>query len=196
MSRSSDKRRVTFWIEQYDNATKEKSVNDLIFLDTETTGLEPDKHEIWEIAWAINDGPVSSAVVEHSIVTANLRALEMNGYFRRRPGAPLRFDVAIREVLKDSTLVCANPTFDRMFMRARWGYEPYHYRSIDIETMAMTVFGWDRPKGLKDIRNHLDSLGYVLVDPDHSAGNDVAATRDVYKILRTIQEERVKGAMK
>lgn len=163
-------------------------MNDLIFLDTETTGLEPDKHEVWEIAYAINDGPVESVVVHHSLRTADPKALSMNGYFDRTMNVVPVFDqtadLMLRELFTGNTLVCANPTFDRMFLRARWGMEPWHYRSIDVESMALVVFDWERPRGLKDIAEELRFRKYDIPLPDHSAGKDVEVTRAVYHALR------------
>jgi DNA polymerase III alpha subunit (gram-positive type) len=169
-------------------------MNDLIYLDTETTGLDPDKHEVWEIAWAVNDGPIETHVLPHNIAMADPKALEMNGYWDRsplwfepRPGHA--HDLDIRTLLKGNTLVCANPTFDRMMLRKRWGYEPYHYRSIDVESMALLLFGYERPKGFADIAENLVRLGYPMPVPDHSAGKDVEVLREVYKALRMEQKK-------
>lgn len=163
-------------------------MTDLIFLDTETTGLEPEKHEVWEIAWAVNDGPVEERVLVHSLKTADPTALALNGYLRKGPDGvrslgPI-IDIEIRQIFAGNTIVCANPTFDRMFLRARWGYEPWHYRSIDVESMAMVVFGWERPRGLADIIRELTARGYAVTQPDHSATRDVEAVRDAYTCLR------------
>lgn len=169
-------------------------MTDLIFLDTETTGLDPDKHEIWEIAWAINNGNVESAVLKHSLNTADPKALELNGYFDRHnlwvdlPNG-YSWDLHIRKLLEGNTIVCANPPFDRMFMRARWGLEPYHYRSLDIESMAFSVLGYLRPKGLAAIRLDLVSRGYDIPMPDHSAAQDVESLRAVFKVLQSYQTQ-------
>lgn len=170
-------------------------MSDLIFLDTETTGLDHEKHEVWEIAWAINDGPIETRIVVHSLKTADQVALDTNGYFRRYPqGArsegPL-VDLEIRRILSGNTLVCANPTFDRMFLNKRWGGEPYHYRSIDIESMALVVFGWERPRGLKDVAAKLRQHMYNIPDPDHTAGVDVEVLRACFNALR-VENDRYK----
>ena len=165
-------------------------MSDLVFLDTETTGLDPDKHEVWEIAWAVNDGPIEERLVLHSLRGADPEALDLNGYYDKNPvgTSPYahdpRIDIEIRNILKENTLVCANPTFDRMFLRRRWGMEPYHYRSIDIESMALLCFEWERPRGLKDIREELVSRGHDIPAPDHSAAKDVKVTRACYHALR------------
>lgn len=170
-------------------------MSDLIFLDTETTGLEYDKHEIWEIAWAVNDGPVEERILVHSLKTADPKALDLNGYHIRYPeGARSKgpmTDLEVRSVLADNTIVCANPTFDRFFMYFRWGHEPYHYRSIDIESMAMLVFGWERPRGLKDVAAELRQRMYNIPDPDHTAGVDVEVLRACFNALR-VENDRYK----
>lgn len=171
-------------------------MRDLIFLDTETTGLDPNKHEIWEIAWAVNDDiPVQSRIVVHSLKTADPTALEMNHYLEKHPqGArsegPM-VDLDIRQILEGNTLVCANPTFDRMFMQRRWGLEPYHYRSIDVESMAYAVFMYDEIRGLKDVAEHLTQLGFNIGEPNHAAWVDVVVLRECFKALRTIQQRNL-----
>lgn len=168
-------------------------MNDLIFLDTETTGLEYVQHEIWEIAWAINDGPIEERILVHSLKTADQVALDLNGYLSRHPeGArskgPL-VDLEVRRILSGNTIVCANPTFDRIFMYLRWGKEPYHYRSIDVESMALVVFDWERPRGLKDVAAELRSRGYDIPEPDHTAGKDVEVLRACYDSLRRFRDD-------
>lgn len=170
-------------------------MSDLIFLDTETTGLEPEKHEVWQIAWAINDEvPVQERILVHSLKTADSKSLEMNGYFEHHPEGARSLgpmvDLEVRDAVKDGTLVCANPTFDRMFLRKRWGYEPWQYRSIDIESMALGILEYERPKGLKDIAEHLQRWGYNIADPLHNAWIDVVVLRECYKALREIQRQK------
>ncbi len=166
-------------------------MNDLIFLDTETTGLDSDKHEVWEIGWVVNeDRQVQSVVVPHSLATADPDALEMNGYWDRAPGAPFTpwADIELRKLIKGNTLVCANPPFDRGFLKKRWGIEPWHYRSVDLETMAMGILEHDRPKGLKDVSDELRELGYNIAEPSHGAWVDVVVLRESYRALRDIQK--------
>lgn len=167
-------------------------MTDLIFLDTETTGLEDDKHAVWEIAYAINDGEIQSHVVVHSLMTADPAALEINKYYERFPdGARSRgpqVDLMIREILKGNTLVCSNPSFDRGFLKARWKESPWHHRSVDISSFAMPLLGHDRPMGLATVAAELRSMGYEIPWEDHSAAGDVRAMRECYWALRTIQK--------
>lgn len=161
-------------------------MNPLIFLDTETTGLDPALHEVWEIAWAVGDGEINSTFLTHDLRTADPEALAKNGYYQRFDGAPLAADAEVRPILDGATIVGCNPAFDTAFLRARWGLAPWHHRLVAVESMALQAFGWDRPKGLAAVRDHLVEAGFDIPEPDHTAAGDVATLRAVYHSLRTI----------
>ena len=55
----------------------------LVYLDTETTGLDYRRHAVWEIAYAVDDGPVRSSIVSHDLFDADPEALQLNGYYDR-----------------------------------------------------------------------------------------------------------------
>ena len=162
----------------------------LVFLDTETTGLDPNRHEIWELAYAVEHTPIESAVVAHSLRHADPTALTMNGYPER--GDRLAFNLSVedrcRKALDGATLVAANPSFDAAFLRARWGVTPWHHRLWDIEAYAAGVLGWDSLKGMKGIAETLRDMGHDIPQPDHSAAADVAALRASFYTLRAIAE--------
>lgn len=164
-------------------------MSDLVFLDTETTGLDPALHEVWEVAYAINDGPIESRFLPHTLRAADPKALELNGYRKRMPlvvrsDFGIFADVELRELLTGATIVGANPAFDTAFLRARWGAAPWHHRLIDVESMALTVLGYERPKGLRDLASDLRDRGHDIPAPDHAAAADVSTTRAVYDALR------------
>jgi len=166
-------------------------MTDLVYIDTETTGLDPNLHEIWEIAWAVNDGDIMSRNLPHSLITADPQALAMNGYYDRGLFAyedQEFLDVKLKKILTGNTLVAANPAFDAAFLRARWGVAPWHYRMIDVESMALGILGYDRPKGLAGIVTDVRELGYTIHQPSHSALSDVVALRDCYRALRDIMK--------
>lgn len=159
----------------------------LVYLDTETTGLSLELHDIWEVAYAIDDSDIKSFVVTHSLETADPKALEVNGYFDRFPGganAVPMADLWLRAALTGRFLVGANVAFDAYRLERRWGVAPWHYRMIDVEAYAMPVLGYDRPKGLNGITDDLRGLGYEIPEPDHTAAGDVATVRSVHKALR------------
>lgn len=68
----------------------------IVFLDTETTGLDPERHEVWEVAAVVreiaDDGSYED--VEHhwflwvDLAKADLIALNIGGYFDRHPSSP------------------------------------------------------------------------------------------------------------
>jgi len=160
-----------------------------VYLDTETTGLDPDRHEIWELAYAVDNGRIESGVMFHSLRHADPKALAMNGYWERCGGSPeawAELEGGVRFALDGATIVAANPAFDAAFLRARWGVTPWRYRMLDVEAYAMGALGWDEPRGLKDIRTELTMLGHDIPEPDHTASGDVATLRACHYALAGI----------
>lgn len=171
----------------------------LVFLDTETTGLDPDRHSVWEVAWAVDDGPINAGIVVHRLDTADPEALVINRYHDRVQSSyghgaqALDTESALRAALVDATIVGANPAFDTAFLRARWGVAPWHYRMIDVETYAMPVLSYDRPQGMKRITADLRAAGYEIPEPDHTAAGDVATLRAAYEALRRAPQRYILG---
>lgn len=161
---------------------------ELAYVDTETLGLEIELHDIWEIAYAIGNGPVVSAVVPHNINCHDPRALELNGYWNRFPRGAGPYvenvDAAFCSALTDRTLVGANIAFDAVRLERRWGQAPWHYRLVDIESIAMHVFDLPRPKGMKWVADTLRGFEFHITEPEHTAASDVLCLRDCYLALR------------
>lgn len=171
----------------------------LLFLDTETTGLDPAKHEVWELAYAIGDGPVHTYVLRHNLATADLQALAVNGYHERSRKQPLAatVELEVRTSFAGTTLVGANPRFDAAFLSARWGIEPWKYRLLDIEAYAMGILGTDlftsdAVPSLRDVVDQLNAVpdhSFAIPQPNHTAARDVVCVRAAYKALLTLSEE-------
>ncbi len=161
----------------------------LVFLDLETTGLSPEIHEVWEAAWAVEDGPIQTVQLPHVVEMADPDALKVCRYHERvRPvdaGDPLP-DVRLRDALTGVTIVGANPAFDAAFLRARWTSTPWHYRLLDIQAYAMPVLGHERPQGLATIAADLRSRGFEIPKPDHTAARDVATLRASFRTLQKL----------
>jgi len=158
--------------------------NNLLFLDTETTGLRLDQ-DIWEVAYAIGDGPINTHHVPHSLMNADPKALKLNGYWSRFVAWPhlVNVDVVLAELFQNRTVVGANPSFDTARLERRWGRAPWNHRMIDVESMAVVVFDLVAPIGLSFLVDMLDACGYDIPTNDHTAAGDVAATREIYKAL-------------
>lgn len=123
----------------------------VIFIDCESTGLEPGRHEPWEVAIVEEDGTEHvwcwrprSSVVE----AADDLALEIGGFHNRAPADRSVDDEmsavdAVAALTEDSILVGSNPSFDAGMLAPwlrGWGYEPaWHYRTGCVATMA---YGW------------------------------------------------------
>ena len=102
----------------------------LVFLDTETTGLDHIKHEIIEIAFVIfeNSGDewTHSEVVRKikpcHIETAQPKALEINGYNEKdwqeanAQEWDLQFSLEVKNILRNSMIIGHNPMFDMRFI--------------------------------------------------------------------------------
>jgi DNA polymerase-3 subunit epsilon len=164
----------------------------LVFLDTETTGLDPSRHEVWELAYAVDDGDIEGGVVYHSTRYADPTALMMNGYHDRTYPQKFsdmqRLEIGCRAALEGATIVGANPAFDTAFLRARWGVAPWHHRLWDVEAYAAGVHGLNSLSGLAVISAVLRDLGHDIPKPDHSAVGDVATLRASFYALHSIRK--------
>ena len=161
----------------------------LVYLDIETTGLDPNRHQVVELAYAVGDEPVLSGVLDHDLANAEEAALKVCRYFERglvAAEAEPEFEDSARAALEGATLVAANPAFDSAFLRRRWGRAPWRYRLLDIEAFAMPVLGYDNPVGLAAITIELRGMGFEVPEPDHTAAGDVATLRACHHALRSL----------
>lgn len=164
----------------------------IVYVDVETTGLDPTVHQAYELAWAVGDGDVTVWQLPHTLEHADPYALEVGGYFRRgfhpqgRAGASWRMGELAR-ALHGVTLCGANPAFDAAFLRGAIGCAPWHHRLLDVEVMAMVVFGLDAIPSLAQVRDTLAEVGIEVPEPDHTAAGDVEATRAAHKALERLR---------
>jgi DNA polymerase III epsilon subunit-like protein len=180
--------------------TPESAINtDLVFVDTECTGLRPDD-EIWEFAGLrrFTDGSTSwlHMLVEHDEMRAATGLPEpFRSQYLARRGSPenrwsrKRAAIAIAEFLGgDAVMVGAVPTFDSLHltkMLHRYGIlAPHRYAVLDVEALAagyLTGTGHTvcvPPNGEQLSRE----LG---IDPGryerHTAVGDVKSVSDLYE---------------
>lgn len=167
----------------------------LAFIDIETSGLDPHKHEILSFA-AIVRSPLGDRAAhfkirpEH-IETAEAQALSVNGYTPEKWADAISTDVAapaIEHALERSILVGHNVAFDIAFIREFLKkYRPEslqrlgRMRSLDTMTLAyehLAPCGLDS-LSLMDICNFLG----ISNEGEHDALTDVRRCMSVYDTL-------------
>lgn len=127
----------------------------LIFLDTETTGLDPDRHEVWEVGYIVRDEDHRDVEAVWQIAPAHLEradpyALRIGRFWERRakPEPPGIESFAAQgraerfaALIDGATIVGAVPDFDVRFLtkwlalyRLPW---TAHYHLCDVENLAV-----------------------------------------------------------
>lgn len=172
----------------------------LIFLDTETTSLDVEKGDVIEAAWATEGGYVQTIEFPHTLVGATREALHVNHYYQRgmidnanvtgHQPAVAGYGGSLRDLLRDlndATIVAENYGFDCAVLLRRLGFEPWHYRKIELSSVAMTVWDLDRPESMHKTAGRLMDHGFQIPVPDHTAAGDVECLRACYKALRRLR---------
>ena len=134
----------------------------LIFLDTETTGLNPEKHRILEIAYKAIDSITGKAAVSYECIVsqtaevwaeADPSSLEFTGFtwedtLRGKTEKAVADEISndLNRLLshKGGIFICQNPSFDRAFfiqlinvdIQQHLGW-PYHW--LDLASMYWAV---------------------------------------------------------
>lgn len=178
----------------------------IVCLDTETGGLDPRQHQVIEVAWQVFDGDdmVSQLRLPHYPHLVSPEAAAINNYYGRNLQDPSTWageaDLAyLEDVLDGATLLGANPAFDAEFMAQVFPNRPWHYRLLDIESMAHATLLLKESWGLAKIAEYLrtESKGfYEIPEPDHTAAGDVRTTVAVYRALRNYVHSVTVGAVR
>lgn len=171
--------------------TDEHEPTGVLFLDTETTGLHPELHPVWEVA-AITDSDESYLwhIRGVSLTYADPKALSMNGFYDRYgkdPKARLltkgQFIDEFLELADGRHLAGAVVSFDEERIR-RMTYEAglaptWHYHLVDVEALAAGLLGIPPPWDSEDLSRKLDVL------PDrfsrHTAMGDAKWAKSIYE---------------
>lgn len=150
---------------------------DLIFIDTETTGLGDCR--LVELAWAPATGEISSLRVKPPIPISE-EALGVHGIteeslkdspaFLQHPEYP-----ALKTLFESSCIVMHNADFDRAVM-AREGIQISNF--ICTKRVSRRLYPSLKSHRLQDMRE----VFYLNIDAAaHSAGGDVAVLIELYK---------------
>lgn len=181
-------------------------VHDLIFVDTETTGLNPLEHEIIEIAlvrvrqtWGKGEQPQfelieewSTKILPENIATANPDSLRVTGYTVNGWKDAIPCIDAMREFAtrtEGGIMVAHNVAFDSAFIDAtlaRFTIEnPMHYHRLDTVSMAYAVLHNTPDVGRYSLAELCKHFGITNTNA-HSALADARADFELFKKLMTM----------
>lgn len=161
-------------------------MRELIYLDVETTGLNPEEDVIVELTWARREGEPKTLYFGVEEVPEFIDNLI--GFTKRGIAGKMSNFYEVHEFLTaadGATMVAANPAFDKSFLEAA-GLWQFHYRMLDIQTFAMAKFNLTEVPSMKNIYDALSGAGIPLTEPDHTSRNDVLAMREAHKYLETV----------
>jgi DNA polymerase-3 subunit epsilon len=169
----------------------------LIIVDTETTGLQPNA-AVLEVA-AVN--VVTGAelhfvpyITPETLHDADPKALQINRYYERGVFEQTfnQMDTnsawfKLRRMLDGNTFGGSNPTFDANHVKLETG-EVWHHRLADLSPYAAGVLGIPVTE-LPGLNVVCDALGVVNQEA-HSALGDARATAECFRKLALRIEER------
>ncbi len=160
-----------------------------VSIDIETSGLDPNRHEIIEIGMAYSNGATWECSLEFDHDKADPKDLEVNGW-GKRDFALLKDVVEVMRILHTAfhggVMLVASPAhFDVGFLEAlfrKYGQDPpWGHRSvIDIKSFACARFGV-----LTDLKNSEIARMLDLQAPSnkHTALADAMWQRDIFEAL-------------
>ncbi len=176
----------------------------IIVVDTETGGLDPDRHPIWQVAWGTwHDGrwTVTSRLVQHDRDAVTEWVKEHTSYRERFgephtlfPAAGVMAEFAVAALGKH--IAGMVPSFDEERIRREWvrhfGYPerfPWHYHLIDVEALmvghmaAQAALVGNETPGLPWKSHDLSARIGVTSDPatEHSALADARWAKAVFE---------------
>lgn len=174
-------------------------MDNLIFVDTETTGLDPDRHEIWEVAAIEGNGTEHHWFLSVDLTKADLIALNIGGFFERfprlqvsnsvstkieRPASPYKFAEEFMFLTQGKHLVGAVPDFDAQrlasLLRRFDALPAWHYHLICIENLIAGAFKLQPPWKSDDLFTALDLDRNAPEFAKHTALGDARLVRAAY----------------
>ncbi|MGH3442663.1 MAG: 3'-5' exonuclease, partial [Nitriliruptorales bacterium] len=177
-----------------------------MFIDTEATGLDLQRHELTEISWIVRfeDGREVERQYfpEHTLDAADEKALELTAYHKRiadQTRTPMgEWLPQFLEDAREAVIVGAVPDFDvRQLVKAcrKLGLEPtWDHHLLDVETLALPLIA-PGPEAPRSLARTCEALG-VPHDKDqaHGALYDARQARAVFdRIWELVAELRAEG---
>lgn len=181
----------------------------VVFVDTETTGLDPDRHEIWELAIITADGSEWEWQLPVDLARADPTGLRIGRFYERRAAVVPRptslagiarwrtggsawvsdgvTDMAqqVAVLLDGRHLVGAVPSFDAAFLgrwlRAHGQAAAWHYHLVDVEALAAGKLGVAPPWKSDDLTAGLG----LEIDHEgrHTALGDARWAKAIYQAV-------------
>lgn len=163
-------------------------MRELVFVDTETTGLDSYRDNIVELSYCtLNTDPKTLYFGVDSVPSFidNLIGFSKRGISGKKSDSD---DIdEFKAILRNNTMVAANPSFDKSFLEAN-GLWTGHYRMLDIESYSMTTLGFEHVPSLKEIYEKLEELGFEVTTPEHTSMSDVMCLRNCYNAIFSLNE--------
>jgi len=160
----------------------------IISLDIETTGLDPNRHQILSIGACTLDGGIQFyREVIHEEVTLTMGAMRVNKLVPWEFQKGDSWHNIQRDLIETFKIVDGDKllgwnvgSFDRIFLKKIWeGLFPFHYRSVDLNSIC-EFLGKDA-KGFKKLG--MDKLGHIGLNLHHALYDALLAAK-VYELLK------------
>lgn len=160
----------------------------LAFLDIETTGLDVGKHEVWEVAYLLEDqgrdGVREQRIFQFYVSGrgADPEALKLN-HFDERYNEKMTHTPSsnekVRQIIADlsgAILIGNNVAFDAKFLREKLGCEPWNYHVVDVKALVAGRLGIEPPWSSAEMY----SLAGIDPVKRHEALDDCFKARALY----------------
>ena len=171
------------------------SPREIVVVDTETNGLDVNRHQVVEVAWwNLTTDERGRFVPLHDpacvLRDADIRALQLNRYIDRIADEEQDHNWVelnrFHDAVDDKTMAGSNPAFDAYFLSKmfrdanRLRLAPWHHRMWDLSAYAAGVLGLVELPGLATVCEMLD-----MEPGNHTAEDDVTATGLCFRELMT-----------
>lgn len=169
-------------------------MREFAFIDIETSGLEPQYHDVMEVGYQITRGPSGPVIAEREFSLpfngdkASEEALSINGWGKRKfagrvsPGQGAAY---LREDLQGTIFVANNAVFDAGFLTeflARQGKRPtWNRRLVNLKDVAAGRLGVAPPINSDRVGEH---FGIAPPAVAHTALGDADWNRRVFAALQ------------
>lgn len=168
-------------------------MSEVLFVDTETTGLDPDRHEIWEVALVDAKDVYQVWQLPVDLGRADPRALAINGYYERAgterlvslPQFAEEFEVLTRGAHLAGSVVSFDEERLRRLLQWHGACPGWHYHLIDVEAMAVGYLHGRGPEPWLNLPWDSEELSRAVgVDPfpfdRHTALGDARWAKAIY----------------